>query len=66
MNLKKLYADALLGKTLREFRKGRKYIAGHGDESGEDITKDKRYLRSYGSRPNAPRLIESTGSNHPG
>ena len=35
MTLKKLYADALLGESLREFRKGRKYINRHGDGLGE-------------------------------
>ena len=66
MNLKKLYADALLSKTLREFRKGRKYIGGHGDESKDDIIHDKRYIQGNGFRPNAPRIFESTESHQPG
>ena len=66
MSLKKLYADALLGNTLREFRKGRKYIGGHGGESDDKIIHDKRYIQGYGFRPNTPRIFESTGSNRPG
>lgn len=42
MNLKKLYLDNLLGKTLREFRKGRKYINRHQGQSAEDRARNMR------------------------
>ena len=58
MNLKKLYVDALLGNTLREFRKGRKYIGGPDDEEN---TEYKLHFPSRRFGANSPRLQETIG-----
>ncbi len=61
MSLKKLYADALLGETLREFRKGRKYIGGPDDESNEENAQYMSHLRGHEFWPTSPRLSETIG-----
>lgn len=62
MSLKKLYTDALLGETLREFRKGRKYIGGDEDETGEQVGENKTNPQGHEFGPNSPRLADTAGA----